>query len=122
MRDYKKTLIENVGDVAARTYHRTRSAGLVINSDEKNNVATIRFLNRDGCFETRKNVTVRIHGDGTGWFPSKGELVAVEETDNVCEIIARYGGGFSTETRKDLITEHDIYPDGRGYMPGGYVF
>lgn len=95
---------------------------LVKKADEKNNTCDIQYVDKNGLVRNRNNVSVRLYGNGTDWFPKRGESVVVQETETTCEVIARYVQNYNMDVRARMKLKMDIYSDSSGADPGGTIY
>ena len=95
---------------------------LVLDSDEKNNVCTIRYVDHTGAYRGNKyNVPVRLYGSGTDYFPKRGDSVLVEESFGTCVVIARDVSNFAKDVLSNMELIHDVYSDNSGAI-GGWCY
>ena len=84
--------------------------GTVIDADEMNNTCTISYL-KNGKRRNIKNVAIRLYGNGTDYFPKKGDNMIVEVTPATCSVIARDVSNFAMDVLSGMELVHDIFSD-----------
>lgn len=93
----------------------------VTRSDDINNVCDIQFID-EGKLCTKKNVSVRIYGNGMDWFPVENEIVVAQVGRQICEIISRYVSNFGADMLPTMKFTQDIHTDQLGGPVGSYCF
>lgn len=107
---------------ATHRYHKVTTMAKVTKADEKNNTCSIQYVDKEGTKRNRDNVTVRLYGSGTDWFPEVGEKVTIEDSDSSCVIIARCVDNYNMDVRSKMKLKMDIFSDSSGAEPGGNIF
>lgn len=93
----------------------------VTRSDDLNNVCDIQYVD-EGKLCKRKNIAVRIYGNGMDWFPVENEIVVVQIGRQTCEIISRYVSNFGADMLPSMKLTQDIYSDQVGGPVGSFCF
>lgn len=101
---------------------RISTLAKVTKADEKNNVCSIQYTDKNGRFRNKDNVSVRLYGSGTDWFPSVGDFVTVEDSNSGTVIIARHVQNYNMDVRSKMQLSKDIYSDSSGAEPGGTIY
>ena len=84
----------------------------VIKSDETNNTCSIQYVDSiTRRKRNRDNVTVRLYGSGTDYFPKKGDTVIVQEDGDTCVVIARDVSNYAMDVSAQMKLTQDIYSD-----------
>lgn len=96
--------------------------GQVLEADETNNVVSLQYVDKTGKASNKDNVTVRINGDGGGWFPKEGEMVTAEVSGDKVVVIARLFSNFNMDIRAKQQLVQDVYPDNYGGATGGCIY
>lgn len=113
-------------DIVAPADHLSREhtiVGKVTKSDERNNVCTVSYMDKDGYKSNKDNVPVRIYNQTfVDWFPKVGELVNLIESDYEVSIISKYEGGYGTAVRASTESKKDIYTSSFGGTMAGNIF
>ena len=118
----KDQIQSNVVNPTIHGMNMINTIGVVQDSDESNNTCTVQYIDKNGNKRNRENVIVRLYGAGTDWFPSKGETVIVEETEDTCVVIARHVGNYDMDVRSKMELKQDKYSDGGACNdPGGSI-
>ena len=92
----------------------------VLQSDEKNNLCTIRYIDKNGLMRNRDNVPVRLAG--AEWFPAEGDKVIVEDFGKTINIIGKNDVGYASEIRSQNELKQDAYADCGMNSCGGWIF
>lgn len=102
----------------------SRKKGIVRKVDEKNNLCSVRFIDKGGITSNKDNVSVRITDpEIVGWFPEKGEEVLLECFRESVTIIGVWNNEYSNTAKNKLDMENDILSDNIAeYTEGGYVY
>lgn len=86
--------------------------GTVIESDEKNNFCSVRFIDKDGYMSNKNNVPVVLYNSSIiDWFPKIGELVNIEQNGELVRIISKYEGAYGIHTRPGTELKKDVLCD-----------
>lgn len=118
----KNSLQSGITNPAIRMGQTITTVGVVVDSDGANNTCTVRYIDKEGRKQQKENVDVRLYDNGTGWFPSEGETVILEDTSDACVVIARYVGNYNMDVRSKMELKQDVYSDeGGGQDPGGSI-
>ena len=118
-----KDLIQNkivhpstYGDVSITTI------GKVTESDESNNTCSIQYVDKQGYPRNKKDVVVRLYGNGADWFPAVGDTVVIEDTGDTTVVVARHVGNYAMDVRAKRQLRQDCMSDNTGCQaPGGYI-
>lgn len=107
----KNKIIKDLIEPVSQTRNDQIIVAKVTISDEKNNICSIQFTDKDGQYVSANNVKVRLISDGIiDWFPKKDDLVQVLDTGGQYEIISKYSANYassdktSTELKKDIFS------------------
>lgn len=85
---------------------------IVTKSDETNNTCSILYVDSNTRKKrNRDNVTVRLYGSGTDYFPKKGDTVTVQEDGDTCVVIARDVSNYAMDVLSRMKLTQDIYSD-----------
>ena len=112
-------------EIANRSDHEREvftSFAKVTKADEKNNTCSIQFVDKEGRKSNRDNVTVRLYGKGTDWFPEVDDVVEIEQGRDTLVIIARHVDNYEADVRSKQEMVQDIYSDSMGCDPGGFCY
>ena len=119
----KQGLQNNIVNAAVRPNQEMTMMAVVTSSDDSNNICSVRYIDKNGNKKTRENVTVRLYGSGTDWFPAKGDTVILQESNDLCVIIARHVSNYNMDVRSKMELKQDIYSDESGGQdPGGNIY
>ncbi len=92
------------------------SYGIVLKSDEKENICDITYINRSGKMVHRSNVEVKMWTKKDDWFPKPGELVITQESnDNSPVIIGQLIRDYIRDVKPERTYEKDVQA-GRKYQ------
>lgn len=84
----------------------------VTKSDETNNTCSILYVDSITHKQrNRDNVTVRLYGSGTDYFPKKGDSVIVQADGDTCVVIARDVSNYAMDVQSQMKMTQDIYSD-----------
>lgn len=87
-------------------------SAIVTKSDETNNTCSILYVDSNTRKKrNRDNVTVRLYGSGTDYFPKKGDAVTVQEDGDTCVVIARDVSNYAMDVLSQMKLTQDIYSD-----------
>ena len=102
----------------------SKKVGIVRKVDEKNNVCSVRFIDKGGITSNKDNVSVKISEPGfIGWFPEKGEEVVLECFRDSVTIVGIWNQDYTDKVRSKTDMENDILSDNIAeYSEGGYVY
>lgn len=84
---------------------------IVTKSDETNNTCSILYVDSNGYKRNRDNVTVRLYGSGTDYFPKKDDVVTVQEDGDTCVVIARSVLNYAMDVQAKMKLTQDTYSD-----------
>lgn len=122
MSELKRKIQETIVDPAAHTRRSFSMVALVLESNERNNLCTIEFIDKDGYKSNKNNVPVRLYNSCIiDWFPKTGEYVNVEETDGAITILSKYEGGYGSSVRVNTKLKKDILPTSFVDTMAGYI-
>lgn len=108
--DIKKSIEQNiVAPSEARTMN-LQTYGRVTLSNEKTNVCTVVYEDRNGIRRERNNVRVDIDS-ANQWFPSAGDTVLIRFNDTTPYIAGRYYTDYNADIRQKEKTLFDIFSD-----------
>lgn len=122
MYDFKAQMRNTLINSVARLTDRIVTIGKVTKSDEINNMVSVQYVDKNGKSRNKDNVSVRLYGNGGDWFPSVGDLVIIEESNDDMSVIARHVGNYNMDVRSKMLLKQDIYSDSGGGTSGGYIF
>jgi hypothetical protein len=122
MYDFKAQMRNTLINSVARLTDRIVTIGKVTKSDEINNMVSVQYVDKNGKSRNKDNVPVRLYGNGGDWFPSVGDLVIIEESNDDMSVIARHVGNYNMDVRSKMLLKQDIYSDSGGGTSGGYIF
>ena len=95
----------------------------IMAADEKNNLCSIRYFNKDGIVMTKDNIPVQIYSQGfVDWFPQKGDFVKIEEAGDHVLITAKFIGNYHTDIRARNKLTKDVCADSSDSTLGGFIF
>lgn len=118
----KQKLQQNVINPASHATQRITTIAVVTGTNEAKNTVNIEYINFDGKKCNKKDVVVRLYGSGTDWFPSKDDMVVIEESADTCVVVARHIGNYNMDVRSKMELRQDVHPDtSNGDTPGGGV-
>lgn len=119
----KQSFQNNVINGAIKSNKEMTLMAIVTASDDANNTCSIKYIDKDGHKKTKDNVSVRLYGSGTDWFPAEGDAVIIQESKDICVVIARHVGNYNMDVRSKMEMKHDIYSDESGGQdPGGCIY
>lgn len=96
--------------------------GVVTASDESNNTCDIRYVDKTGYSRNRKDVVVRLYGNGADWFPAVNDTVVIEDTGETVVVVARHVGNYAMDVRSKRQLRQDCLSDETGCQePGGSI-
>lgn len=120
MSSLKNKINQNiVNPLIKNNYENSTLVAEVTATHEENNTVDISYINRKGNKTNKENVMVRLYGSGTDWFPSVKDKVLIEESQNICVVIARHIGNYNMDVRSNMEIKQDIYSDKEGCRPAG---
>lgn len=91
--------------------------------NEKNNVCSIEFIDKEGYRSNKDNVPVKIILPGfVAWFPKVNEKVIVEIKENYLTITGKVEDGYGSVIRPKFTTKQDIYSTSFGGTMAGSIF
>ena len=122
MYDFKAQMRNTLINSVARLTDRIVTIGKVTKSDEINNMVSVQYVDKNGKSRNKDKVPVRLYGNGGDWFPSVGDLVIIEESNDDMSVIARHVGNYNMDVRSKMLLKQDIYSDSGGGTSGGYIF
>ena len=122
MYDLRSSLRNSLVNSVARLTDRIITIGKVTKSDEINNMVSVQYVDKHGKTRNKDNVTVRLYGNGGDWFPSRNDLVVIEESDSDIAVVGRHVGNYNMDVRSKMQLEQDNYSDSGGGATGGYIF
>lgn len=119
----KNRLKEIVANGAMRSGLNTYTLGIVIRSDEMNNLVDVCFKDNIGQTQIKENVLVRLYGSGTDYFPAVNDTVVVETSGDGCVVIARHVTNYAMDVRSKMKLISDVLSENTPYTTiGGVVF
>lgn len=92
----------------------------VLQSDEKNNLCTVKYIDKNGILRNRDNVSVRLAG--AEWFPAEGDQVILEDHGKYAVIIGKNDSGYAAYIRSQNELKQDLYADTSSNSCGGWIF
>lgn len=120
MSSLKNKINQNiVNPLIKNNYENSTLVAEVTATHEENNTVDISYINRKGNKTNKENVMVRLYGSGTDWFPSVKDKVLIEESQNICVVIARHIGNYNMDVRSNMEIKQDVYSDKEGCRPAG---
>jgi hypothetical protein len=115
--------IEQLGNPAAHNRRKFSIEALITKSDERNNLCSIRFRDKDGYLSNKDNVPVRIYNTNIiDWFPVKDEWVLIEQYGEDIVIVAKHQAGYNASTRPQTQIKEDIIAGSFASTVSGYIF
>ncbi len=118
----KDKIQHNVVNTTIHGMNSIDTIGLIKESDDSNNTCTVQYVDKNGNKRLRENVMVRLYGSGTDWFPSPGDNVIVQETEDTCIVVARHVGNYDMDVRSKMELKQDKFSDGGACNnPGGSI-
>lgn len=119
MSEFKRRLQEEMVNPADQVRRDASYVARVTHANEKNNICSVSFIDKDGYVSNKDNVPVRIYNQSfIDWFPIKGEMVTVEDSDGNLSIVSKFEGGYGSRIRAGTELKHDIYTSSFGGMSG----
>lgn len=120
----KRQIQNNIINPADQDRRGFLSTAEIIESDEKNNVCSIRYIDKDGNVSNKKNVPLRVYNTSMiDWFPKKNEKVVIQDTGNGrLIIISKECTDYSSKVRADNELKSDILSNTYSDFMGGYIF
>lgn len=123
MSTIKKLIQERIVNPVSHNRGVGAAIAEILAADEKNNLCSIRYFNKDGIVMTKDNIPVQIYSQGfVDWFPQKGDFVKIEETGDHVLITAKFIGNYHTDIRARNKLTKDIHSDGSDSTLGGFIF
>lgn len=123
MSELKRKIQERIVAPADHLSREHTIVGEVTLSDEKNNVCSVRYMDKDGYVSNKDNVPVRVYNQSfADWFPAKGEQVVMTESNYQVTIVSKYEGGYGTAVRAGTEMKKDIYTSMFGGTMAGNIF
>ena len=120
MSSLKNKINQNIiNPLIKNNYENSTLVAEVTATHEENNTVDISYINRKGNKTNKENVMVRLYGSGTDWFPSAKDKVLIEESQNICVVIARHIGNYNMDVRSNMEIKQDVYSDKEGCRPAG---
>lgn len=120
MNSIKQIIHQNIVAPAAHTSGSIHTIAEVLQSDEKNNLCTVKCIDKNGILRNRDNVPVRL--TGSSWFPAEGDKVIVEDFGKYINIVGKNDSGYAADTRSQNELKQDIYADSSSNSCGGWIF
>lgn len=119
----KQSFQNNIINSAVRPNKEITVMAVVTSSDDANNTCSVKYIDKDGHKKTKDNVVVRLYGSGTDWFPGEGDTVILQESNDICVVIARHVGNYNMDIRSKMEMKQDVYSDESGGQdPGGCIY
>jgi hypothetical protein len=123
MSDFKNRLQQDIINPAEHLRRLFTIVGTVTKVDEKNNVCSVSFIDKDGYKSNKNNVPVVIYNSSIiDWFPKEGEMVNIEQEDELIRIVSKYEGAYTVGVRASIELKKDIHTTAFTDTCGGYVF
>jgi hypothetical protein len=123
MSEITKRIQEKIIGPAGQARRDSSLIATVTKTDEKNNVCSILFIDKDGYKSNRDNVSVKIYNSGIiDWFPVVGELVHIKDDGIGVVIESKCEAAYRTNVRPRIELKKDILPTSFGYTMGGTIF
>jgi hypothetical protein len=120
--DFKTRIQEQIVNPADRIRGKFSTVAMVTNSDERNNVCSIQFIDKDGYRSNKDSVPVKIYSPGIiGWFPVEGDFVTIEESNGRITITGKHEGGYAASIRSKSELKKDIFSDNGGGAFAGLI-
>ena len=110
MSEIKDTIKQNIVLPETKDSELLRSYGRVIFSNEKENVCTVIYTNRDGIPVIKNGVPVSI-GSVDNWFPSVGDIVLLDLINEKPLITGRSFNNYASQIRENNKLLFDIFSD-----------
>ena len=121
MSEIKSSIYQNIVNPSTHSNNTERVYGSVTVSDERNNLCSITYLDRDGKHRLKNGVPIKI-SNSDNWFPVVGEIVLTEITGDDAVIVGRAINNYNSEVKKQKTLKYDIYSDGGSNTIGGSIF
>lgn len=119
----KSTIIDKIVNPISHSKATATTVAKVTKSDEINNSCSINYIDKDGFMRNKDNVSIRIYGNGSDWFPVIDDYVIIEDNEDFIIVSARYIGNFNVDVRSKMKLQKDIYEDScGGGSIGGVIF
>ena len=116
----KQFIKENIVNPVVHDGASAILSATVKTADEKNNMCSIVYVDKDGKPSNKNNVQVRLTSANT-WFPKAGDKVVVEDRGDLVSILGPAVHNYATELRERNKPRCDIHPEPSGCV-GGCVF
>lgn len=116
----KQSLQDRIVNPVARGNWVAVSTAVVKTADEKNNLCSIKYVDKDGRMGNKDNVEVRLTGTDS-WFPKIGDRVTIEDRGSMVVILGPAVKNYSSEEREKNKPTRDIHPEPSSSI-GGCVF
>lgn len=110
MSELKQTIRQNVSLPSARSIQSIIGRGRVIYSNERENVVTVIYTDRNGKSKTENGVPVRIDS-ADSWFPMPGDVVLLDVSNTAATVIGRDVTDYNSQIRQAHRLLYDIFSD-----------
>jgi hypothetical protein len=123
MNELRKKIEEQIVNPAGHLRRSFTIVAKVIKSDERNNLCSVSFIDKDGYKSNKDNVQVKIYNIAIiDWFPKVGELVNVEQNGDLLVVVSKYEGSYATDIRPRTEKKKDILSDTCTDTMAGFIF
>lgn len=107
----------------ATSYGALESVGRVIKANERGNVCTVEFMNKEGRKVKEYNVPVSIYNKNIiDWFPQENDNVIIVESSGDYSIKGPSMDKGYIDIRNSIKMEQDIYSETYSDFLGGYIY
>lgn len=121
--NFKTKIQDQIVNPADHIRGKLTTIAVVTKSDERNNVCSIEFIDKDGYRSNKDSIAVKIYSPGIiGWFPIEGDFVVIEEFNGKITITGKHDGGYSASIRSKSQIKKDIFSDNGGGAMAGLIF
>ena len=121
MSDIKNMIRDQIAGPVSRQNRSVSAQAKVLEADEVNNLCRIEYLDKDGFSRNKNNVPVRIYGGSLSWFPKQGDLVVVEDANDIVVIVGKFVADYASEVASKQQATKDVYPTMFSNTAGGWI-
>jgi hypothetical protein len=123
MGEVKRRIEEQIVGPADHLRRDAQLVAQITKIDEKNNVCSVEYIDKDGYRSNKDNVPVKIYSAGIiDWFPTVGEFVNIRDNGYRLLIESKYENAYTTNVRPRTELKGDILPTSFGSIIGGTIF
>lgn len=114
----KNLLSEKIAIPAITNNAVTLTTGVVLRSNEKENVCDVGYINSAGKWDRKNNVEYEVKNEKDDWFPKVRSKIVLKESNDNQPIIVGALLDYVKDIKPKRTYKKDVLPDNKGTVRG----